>query len=77
MCMHYCRDGYYIYKYTYLSQLYNHGSLQQTVVSTRSIVIENCDAKEDFDLTNCDASTIDDCTSNDLAWVQCIRSSMS
>ena len=52
-------------------------SVQQSVVSTRSVVIRDCDLEEDVDLTECDTSALDECSSDDVGWVQCSRSGRS
>ena len=46
-------------------------SLQRSAVKVRKVVVGSCSNGNSFDLTDCDISTIEDCSTDDLAWVQC------
>lgn len=46
--------------------------LDSTFIVNRSVVIEDCNVDEDFDLTQCNTSLLtSNCSTDDLAWVQC------
>ena len=46
-------------------------SLHRSAVTNRKVVVGSCDSRNIFDLTDCDVLTTGDCSSDDLAWVQC------
>ena len=40
-------------------------------MSNREVVVGGCDTDSSNDLTDCDITTVDECMTDELAWLEC------